>query len=55
MLLEVMDLAEKKKYDIKWFEDDIFEVEPNDTEAPHFPITIIFFKKHILIWSFNSL
>ena len=36
MLLEVLDMAEKKKYDIKWFEDDIFEVEPNDTEAPHF-------------------
>ncbi len=36
MLLEVLDMAERRKYDVKWFEDDIFEVEPNDTEAPNF-------------------
>ena len=36
ILLEMMDLAEKKNYDINWFEDDIYSVEPNDTEAPNF-------------------
>ena len=36
MLLEIIDIADKRNYDINWFEDDIYEVEPNDTEAPNF-------------------
>ena len=36
MLIELLDIADKKDYNINWFEDDIYEAEPNDTGAPNF-------------------
>ena len=36
MLIELLDLADKKDYNINWFEDNIYEAEPNDTGAPNF-------------------
>ena len=36
MLIELLDIADKKDYNINWFEDDIYEAEPNDTSAPNF-------------------
>jgi hypothetical protein len=36
MLIELLDLVDKKEYDINWFEDNIYEAEPNDTGAPNF-------------------
>ena len=36
MLTELLDIADKKDYNINWFEDDIYEAEPNDTGAPNF-------------------
>ena len=36
MLIELLDIADKKDYNINWFEDNIYEAEPNDTGAPNF-------------------
>ena len=36
MLIELLDIADKKNYNINWFEDNIYEAEPNDTGAPNF-------------------
>ena len=35
-LLELLDIAGRKEYDINWFDDDIYQAEPNDTGAPNF-------------------
>mgnify|MGYP001208852745 FL=1 len=33
ILEEVLDIAQRKKYDVNWFEDFLDDVEPNDTSS----------------------
>ena len=54
MLLEIIDIADKRNYDINWFEDDIYEVEPNDTEAPIFLLITIYFSSYLSYYSILS-
>ena len=34
ILEEILDIAQRQKYDINWFEDFLDDVEPNDTYSP---------------------